>query len=91
MADEGYDSRQIGLSLIKPHMGKRGSAKKSKLSAADKAKQKVRTDYQSRKALVKGKAQQAKAKAKAKVSGEDIAGPEDAGEEEKWKDSCNLR
>ena len=71
MAAEGYDTRQIGLKLIVPQMGKKVSANQTKLSAAEKAKQKLSKALMMRKAQAKAKAQgKAKAKAKAKASPE---------------------
>ena len=62
MAEEGDEARQNSLTLIIPRTGK--SAKKSKLSAPEKAKQKLRISFLRRKAQAKAKAQ---GKAKANV------------------------
>ena len=81
MTEEGYEARQIGLKLIVPRMGKKVSAKKSKLSVTEKTKQKLRISFLRRKAQAKAKAQ-GKAKAKAKASPENSVEPED-----RWEDS----
>ena len=72
MAEAGYDSRQIAMSLIVPQMGKKVRAHQRKLSAAQKAKQKLRSAFLRKKAA-------AKAKAKAKL--EEAAEPEEC-----WED-----
>ena len=74
MAEEGDEARQNSLTLIIPRTGK--SAKKSKLSAPEKAKQKLRISFLRRKA---------QAKAKAKASPENSVEPED-----RWDDSSVL-
>ena len=99
MSEQGYDARQIGLSLIKPLMGKKVTTKRRKQSAAEKAKQKltvalVRRKANAKKAREKAKAKaQARAEAKANVSPEDSMELEEAAEledvaeaQEKWKD-----
>ena len=89
MAEKGYETRQIGLSMIVPHMGKK-VAQKTKQTAAEKAKQKLRNVFLRRKsAQAKAKAKgKAKAKAKAKASPEnDVELEEDAEPKEKWEDS----
>ena len=99
MSAEGYDARQIGMTLIKPQMGKKVTTKRRKQSAAEKAKQKitaalVRRKANAKKAREKAKAKaQARAEAKANVSPEDSMELEEAAEledvaeaEEKWKD-----
>ena len=91
MAEKGYETRQIGLSMIVPHMGKK-VAQKTKQTAAEKAKQKLRSVFLRRKAAqAKAKAQgkaKAKAKAKANASPEnDVELEEDAEPKEKWEDS----
>ena len=77
LADQGYETRQIGLSMIAPHMGKKVSAQKTKLNAAEKAKQKLRSVFLRRKAA------QAKAKAKGKAEEqaelEAVAEPQELG------------
>ena len=87
MAEKGYETRQIGLSMIVPHMGKK-VAQKTKQTAAEKAKQKLRNVFLRRKsAQAKAKAK-AKGKAKAKASPEnDVELEEDAEPKEKWEDS----
>ena len=92
MSDQGYDTRQIGLSLIKPCMGRRMRSKKIKMSLQEKAKQEVRKKHLRKKAA-EAKAK-AKAKAKALAKGEAKETPEDSGELEEvgepadqWKDS----
>ena len=89
MVAEGYDARQIGLSLIVPQLGKKVSAKKRKLSVAEKTKPTLRSNFLRRKAKAKVKAQgKAKAKAKAKASPENSVELEDVAEpEEQWEDS----
>ena len=72
MAEAGYDSRQIAMSLIVPQMGKKVRAHQRKLSAAQKAKHKLRSAFLRKKAA-------AKAKAKAKL--EEAAEPEEC-----WED-----
>ena len=72
MAEAGYDSRQIAMSLIVPQMGKQVRAHQRKLSAAQKAKHKLRSAFLRKKAA-------AKAKAKAKL--EEAAEPEEC-----WED-----
>ena len=89
MAEKGYETRQIGLSMIVPHMGKK-VAQKTKQTAAEKANQKLRSVFLRRKAAqAKAKAKgKAKAKAKAKASPEnDVELEEDAEPKEKWEDS----
>ena len=89
MAEKGYETRQISLSMIVPHMGKK-VAQKTKQTAAEKAKQKLRSVFLRRKsAQAKAKAKgKAKAKAKAKASPEnDVELEEDAEPKEKWEDS----
>ena len=81
VTEEGYEARQIGLKLIAPRMGKKVSAKKSKLSVPEKARQMLRISFLRRKAQAKAKAQ-GKAKANAKASPENSVEPED-----RWEDS----
>ena len=93
MEAEGYDARQIGMSLILPQMGKKMRGKQRKLSVSEKVKQQVRSAFLMRKAKAKAKGQgKAKAKAQAKVSPEDSVELEEAAEpEEQWEDpSANL-
>ena len=75
MADEGYNTRQIGMKLIVPQMGKKVSGKRRRLTPKQKANQKLRSAVVKRKAAAKAKAE-AKAKAKAKAK----ASPENSGE-----------
>ena len=56
MAKEGYEPKQIGLKLIRPRMGRKVSAKKIKVSVAEKAKQKLRISLLRKKAQANGKA-----------------------------------
>ena len=77
MAEEGYDSRQIALSLITPQMGKKVSEKQTKLSANDKAKQTMSKALLMKKAQAKAKAQ---AKDKTKAEAQDSP-------EVPWQDS----
>ena len=89
MAEKGYETRQIGLSMIVPHMGKK-VAQKTKQTAAEKAKQNLRSVFLRRKAAqAKAKAKgKAKAKAKAKASPENSVELEEVAEpEEQWEDS----
>ena len=92
MSDQGYDTRQIGLSLIKPCMGRRMRSKKIKMSFQEKVKQVVRNKHLRKKAA-EAKAK-AKAKAKALAKGGAKETPEDSGELEEvgepadqWKDA----
>ena len=71
MAEEGYDSRQIALSLITPQMGKKVREKQTTLSPKEKAKQ------QMRRVLMRNKAQEkAKAQGKDKTKAEAQDSPE---------------
>ena len=79
MAEEGFEAKQIGLKLIAPRMGKKVSAKKSKLSVPEKARQKLRISFLRRKVQAKATAQ---GKAKAKASPDNSVEPEDH-----WEDS----
>ena len=87
MAAEGYDTRQIGLRLIVPQMGKKVRAQQRKLSVQEKAKDRIS------KALVRRKATKAEAKAKAKAKAKAMAkvSPEDSVElEEAAEEACVL-
>ena len=86
MSAEGYEPRQIAMSMIKPQMGKKVTTKRKKLSAAEKAKQKLQQT------LVRRKNARAKAEAKAKAKAKEAEGVEvteldGASEpEERWED-----
>ena len=85
---EGYDARQIAMRLITPHMGKKVSTQRRKLSIQEKAKNRVSQGLVRRKAA-KAKAEaKAKAKAKAKAMAKS---PEDSVElEEAAEEACVL-
>ena len=86
MSAEGYEPRQIAMSMIKPQMGKKVTTKRKKLSAAEKAKQKLQQS------LVRRKNARAKAEAKAKAKAKEAEGVEvteldgAAEPEERWED-----
>ena len=77
------------MRLIVPQMGNKVSARRRRLSAAEKAKHKLRSAFLRRKAKAKAKAQgKAKAKAKAQASPENSVELEEVAEpEEQWEDS----
>ena len=93
MSAQGYDARQIGLSLIVPQCGNKVNAQRRRLSAAEKANQKLRSTFLRRKAKAKAKAQgKAKAKAKAKASPENSVEVVETPEPEpKWEDHMRTR
>ena len=86
MSAEGYDPRQISLSMIKPQMGKKVTTKRKKLSACEKSKQRLQQSLARRKkARAKAKAE-AKAKAK-EAEGVEVTELDGASEpEERWED-----
>ena len=82
MNAEGYDNRQIGMSLIVPQMGKKVSAQKRKLSVKEKAKLRLKSNFLRRKTKAQAKAMGLPSKSVELPELEKVPDPE-----EQWKAS----